>query len=65
MYYRGHINSICYAESTDGINWTKHPDPVLVPTEEWEMPGIYPVWEDDVYYEVWHGGVQEPFSSLG
>ena len=28
--------------------------------EEWEMPEIYPVWEDDVYYEVWYGGVQEP-----
>ena len=23
MYYRGHIYSTCYAESTDGINWTK------------------------------------------
>ena len=23
MYYRGHIKSTCYAESADGINWTK------------------------------------------
>ena len=56
----GRMRCIGYAESDDGVNWTKHPDPVLVPTEEWEMPEIYPVWEDDVYYEVWYGGVQEP-----
>lgn len=23
MYYRGHAHTICYAESADGINWTK------------------------------------------
>ena len=23
MYYRGHVASTCYAESVDGINWTK------------------------------------------
>ena len=23
MYYRGHINNVCYAESKDGINWHK------------------------------------------
>lgn len=27
------------ATSTDGVNFSRNPDPVLVPTEEWELPG--------------------------
>lgn len=56
----GRMRCIGFAESDDGVNWTKHPEPVLIPTEEWEMPEIYPFWENGIYYEVWYGGVQEP-----
>lgn len=27
------------ASSTDGVNFTREPDPVLEPSEEWELPG--------------------------
>ena len=56
----GRVKCIGFAESEDGINWTKHPEPVLVPTEDWEVPRLYGYWEDGEYYETWRGGLQEP-----
>jgi len=31
----GRIQRICLATSEDGINWTKHPQPVIVPDPRW------------------------------
>lgn len=56
----GREKCLGYAESEDGIHWTKHPDPVLQPNYGWEGPGLYGHWEDGQYYEVWRGGVGEP-----
>ena len=42
LYYAGFdlaqsgSGSIGLATSTDGITWTKHPEPVLLPSEKWE-----------------------------
>ena len=47
------------ATSTDGITWTKHPEPVLVPSEPWEadcvdFPEVIPMGGG---YAMWYGGV--------
>src|SRR3990172_1775583 len=49
MWYTGwksttrYPHSIGYATSPDGINWTKHPNPVLTPLTGWESGAVgYP-----------------------
>jgi predicted GH43/DUF377 family glycosyl hydrolase len=49
-----------YATSTDGINWNKHPDPVLNigETGTWDDVHVYPrsVIFDGEIYKMWYGG---------
>jgi hypothetical protein len=69
MWYSGwdgHIVRIGYAESTDGIEWTKHPEPVL---DELRYPGIWDsrvanpsVVFDGSLYHMWYAGYD---SSVG
>lgn len=52
MWYVGRdgINmSILYANSTDGINWNKHPDPVMVPDPNGQYDCAR-VWFPSVFY---------------
>ena len=54
---------ICYAESKDGICWTKRPDPVLVkfPVHEWEkykVGGCQVIREKDCTYTIYYIGYQ-------
>ena len=53
------LTKIGYATSTDGINWTKHPDPVLLAgTASWESaavshPSVMPYSNG---YKMWYSG---------
>ena len=44
MFYNSRDSSFMHrirlATSIDGISWTKYPDPVLIPTEDWETSGV-------------------------
>jgi hypothetical protein len=58
---------IGYAWSTDGINWTKHPDPLLVGTEPWEGDNVYfpvvvPVGDS---FAMWYSGLTPGYASIG
>lgn len=62
MWYSGDdgTGSIGYANSTDGITWTKHPsNPVLDPgSDAWEAQSLYvpTVLFDGVTYHMWYTG---------
>jgi hypothetical protein len=64
MWYSGHDGStlrICYATSTDGIAWVKHPDnPVLNlgASETWDDYQVYTptVLFDGAKYQMWYSG---------
>lgn len=50
-----------YATSGDGINWTKHPEPVLEATEDWENVGARDgvgnpsvIYENGIYHMWYH-----------
>lgn len=47
---------IGYATSPDGISWSKYPDPVISPTEIWELNSVsYPnVIYDEGKYKMWY-----------
>ncbi len=80
MWYsgsNGSIGKIGYAESPDGIDWTKRPDPVLEPGDypgEWEGSLQSPtvVYDDDCYdddcstYHMWYvGNHSGEFNKIG
>ncbi|MFQ5768938.1 MAG: FlgD immunoglobulin-like domain containing protein [bacterium] len=56
---------IGYATSTDGINWSKHPDPVLQvgPFFDWDYSIIGPhtVIKEDSVYNMWYWGATGGF----
>jgi predicted GH43/DUF377 family glycosyl hydrolase len=65
MWYSGvdttaSIYKIGYAESADGISWTKHPDPVLEPGTGWDSETIWTPAvvfdEDESLYHMWYAG---------
>jgi predicted GH43/DUF377 family glycosyl hydrolase len=69
MWYTGQdlpnlLWSIGYAESPDGISWTKHPSPVLTASEPWESfdVGIPSVVFDGSIYHMWYTGNWPPSS---
>ncbi len=48
---------IGYATSSDGINWTKHPQPVLWANKSWEGDDVgnpTVIWEDGLYHMWYH-----------
>ena len=64
MFYAGHVAPSAHyyhiglATSEDGINWEKHPEPVLTPLYDWEKPYTLP--EDHPEAGILSGGVLEP-----
>ena len=59
--------SIGYAWSTDGLTWTKHPDPLLTPTEPWEGDNVYfaevvPLGDG---FAMWYSGLTPGYASIG
>jgi len=61
MWYGGantaRVVRIGYAESSNGIDWTKHPDPVLEPSQGWEGGTLAPyVIADGLTYHMWYVG---------
>ncbi|MFI5253071.1 MAG: cohesin domain-containing protein [Bacteroidota bacterium] len=72
MYYTGNssslISSIGMATSTDGINWTKHNQPVLTGTlASWNSAFVsYPnVYFDGNKYYMWYTGSNGSISRIG
>ena len=57
---KGRVRCIGMATSDDGIRWTKHPAPVLRPTQAWERPYLRWYVEDGARIQAWDGGVEEP-----
>ncbi len=61
--------AIGYATSTDGLSWTRHPDPVLEATEPWEEDKVYSpeVVRIDENFVMWYSGLNmsAPGSSMG
>lgn len=50
---------IGYATSTDGVNWNRHPTPVIEPTAgDWNADGVAPgaVIKEDGVFKMWLGG---------
>jgi Tol biopolymer transport system component len=61
--YNGSSQSIGYATSTDGINWTKHSgNPVISPSEAWEGSQLVlpEVIKHDGIYKMWYQNVGTP-----
>lgn len=61
MWYQdGNYAKIGYATSSDGINWTKHPDPVLTqgPRDAWDDERVSDpnILFDGVTYHMWYTG---------
>jgi len=73
MWYHGtgsFVQAAGFAESADGINWTKHPsNPVLppIPTSTWESYtiGINTVVYAAGIYQMWYGGNDGSVTSYG
>ncbi len=59
-------DSIGYASSTDGVNWTRYPDPVLEPTTGWENFAIYGVGTifDGSTYHMWYPGYESIYGRI-
>jgi predicted GH43/DUF377 family glycosyl hydrolase len=56
------VGTIGYAESADGIDWTKNPDPVFEPSDPMNCFDRYHVHTADVHFngdsfEMWYAGV--------
>lgn len=71
MYYTGYSDvystwSIGLATSSDGINWEKHPNPILVPSSNWEfqLVGSSVVKLNSSYY-LYYTGRNMPYYSVG
>jgi predicted GH43/DUF377 family glycosyl hydrolase len=70
LYYTGRLYpqyKIGLATSTDGINWTKQPNPILTPTKSWEGIGVaYPsvILEDGVFKMV-YSNVNPTYNAFG
>lgn len=70
MWYSGksaatpNINRILYATSTDGIKWSKWPDPVLSPASDpkaWDANGVYSpsvFWNGQIF-GLWYTGINQ------
>ena len=64
MWYSGRKNSfgvisIGYAWSTNGgVSWTKHPSPIMAPTQAWEAQSVWQpsVVLEDTLYKMWYNG---------
>lgn len=56
----GRTDAIGLATSTDGVTWTKKPEPVLVPELPWEQPFQRVVNENGQDVTIWEGGLEEP-----
>lgn len=60
MWYTGHsryISVIAYATSSDGINWTKHPDNPIIssnPMDGFTEPGMGSIIYDEDQYKMWY-----------
>ena len=76
MFYAGIYDQEAYdigmATSDDGLNWTKHPEPVLSAVYDWEQPVIDPrgvlvggVLEPTVLFDEETGTFQMWYSTLG
>jgi|GEM_PF-2089785 len=72
MWYHGngrYVQAAGYAESVDGINWTKHPtNPVLPPIpNSWESYtiGVNTVVFANGIYQLWYGGNDGSVTRLG
>jgi len=75
MWFTGWTTStdgkLGYADSPDGINWTKRPDPVLEPGgpsgDPWDTPMVYhpEVEFDGSIYHMWYSGGDWSTSYLG
>jgi len=68
MWYIGvdkksNLKSVGFAWSEDGLNWTKHPEPVLWPgrEDEWDGDGVDgpTVYFDGIRYRMWYNGVNK------
>jgi predicted GH43/DUF377 family glycosyl hydrolase len=59
--------SIGYAESDDGLSWTRRPDPVLAPTFGWEASRINSpsVRFDGARYQMWYTGAPSADPAIG
>ncbi len=67
LYYNGHLSKyggwhIGLATSTDGINWTKNPNPVLYTSVGWEsqLTASEIIKVDNQYYLYYSGVVGDP-----
>jgi predicted GH43/DUF377 family glycosyl hydrolase len=58
---------IGYAESEDGLSWTKHPVPVLGPDPGWEARFVYTasVHFDGLQYHMWYTGSASSHAAIG
>lgn len=58
---------IGYAWSTDGINWTKYPSPVVTPTQSWEENSVFAanVLFTGSEYKMWYTGAFGPNARIG
>lgn len=71
MYYSGWADQygewyIGLATSTDGINWSKKPNPVLYPGSDWEyqIASSYVIKINDLYY-LYYTSRNMPFYKIG
>jgi len=73
MWYSGvsdtspRVFRIGYATSSDGITWSKRPNPVLDvgPAGSWEAQGVFDpsvIKAGDPPYRMWYSGIDKPFS---
>ena len=58
---------IGYAESADGINWTKLGEPIIGPGDSWEGQFVFApeVLFDGLWYRMWYGGGNASSHSIG
>lgn len=64
MWYYGDAGNarkyVLYAESSDGINWVKHPNPVLVPgnSGSWDSWAVHPssIIKENGNYKMYYSG---------
>jgi predicted GH43/DUF377 family glycosyl hydrolase len=56
-YHFGYIGNIGYATSSDGVNWIKYGNPVLVPGSEWDSNiGPHAIVFNGTSYIMWYTG---------
>jgi len=73
MWYTGErdvddfVWTIGYAESDDGLSWTRHPEPVVVPDPAWNDFIVYApaVVFDGSTYRMWYGANNRTSLSIG